>query len=142
LHAVEIEVAALVDLLQLLEAAFRQHRWLVGVDDGIEKPIELVALRAPNLLQAADELLILRGAMREEIVGTFTLELQVRALKQEGKPMANDVQVPRVELLLLHEYLLSHADLAEGVQQSGIPQLAKLLPREADVVVRSTPRRG
>src|SRR5205085_6979338 len=130
LDTLEVDVRALVDLFQLVEAAFREDRRLVRLDDRVEKAIELIAPRPAQLLQARDEFLVLRRPVRQEIIRPLALELQVRALQQEREPMANDVEVPRIQLLLLDEHLLTNADFAEVVQESGIAKLAQLFARE------------
>ena len=56
--------------------------------------------------------------------------------------MADDLEILRVELLLLHQHLLAHADFAEVVQQAGVAQLAELFAREADVAIRPSPPRS
>ena len=50
---------------------------------------------------------------------------------EEREAVADQLELVRVELLLLHEHLLAHADLAEVVQQPRVAQLAQLLAREA-----------
>ena len=45
LDTLEVDVRALVDLFQLVEAAFREDRRLVRLDDRVEKAIELIAPR-------------------------------------------------------------------------------------------------
>src|SRR5205823_6284286 len=68
LDTLEVDVRALVDLFQLVEAAFREDRRLVRLDDRVEKAIELIAPRPAQLLQARDEFLVLRRPVRQEII--------------------------------------------------------------------------
>ena len=77
--------------------------------------------------------------MRREVIGALALILEVHALQQVREPVPDDVQVPRVELFLLHQHLLAHADFAEVMQQAGVAQLAQLCVRELHVAVFSGP---
>src|SRR5262245_1030918 len=80
LDSLEVDVRSGIDLLQLLDATLRQNRGLVRLDDRVEKALELLKPGAPELLQLRDVLLILRGAVGEEVVGAFALEGKIRTL--------------------------------------------------------------
>ena len=61
--------------------------------------------------------------------------MQIGRLHEIREAMADDLEVRRIELLLLHQHLLAHADLAEVVQQPGVAKLAQLLAREPQAAV-------
>src|SRR5690348_9717604 len=65
LDTLEVDVRPLVDLLQLVKASLGKDRRLVGLDDGVEKPVELISPRAAHLLEAGNELLVLRRSVGE-----------------------------------------------------------------------------
>ena len=135
-HAVEIDEGAPPDRLERLEAAFGEHGRLVGLHDRVEEAGELLAALAPLALEPMQPGLVRRAAARQQQLGACALELELRALIEVGEAMPDQVEVVRVELLLLHQHLLADADLAEVVQQAGVAQLAQLLAREGDVAIR------
>src|SRR5690348_16260547 len=120
-----------------MEAPFGQDRWLVRMNDGVQNSIQLVASRAAQLLESRHELFVLCGSVLEQIVGAFALELEIRPLQQEREAVPDELEIPGIQLLLLDENLLSHADLAEVVQEAGVAQLAKLLACEREPAIRA-----
>ena len=130
LAAIEVHERAAIDVVQRLEAAFGQDRRLVGAHDRRKKARQLGLTILALLGETCQLPLVILPSMREHEVGAVALEFQLGALEQEPEPAADDLQIGWIQLLLLHQHLLAHANLAEVVEQAGVAQLAQLLPRE------------
>ena len=106
-----------------------ENRRLVRLDDGGQEPVELRVVLAKARIEIGDERVVPLAAVAEEPVGAAPLVLQRRRSLEEREPAANRLEVAGVELLLLHQHLFAHADLAEVVQQAGVAELAELRRR-------------
>ena len=123
-----------MNVAQLVRSRLGKHRRLVRRDDDVEIPAKIGAARLSGALQLFNRGVAARSVAREQL-GAPALELEVGRLHEVGESMPDDLEILRVELLLLDEHLFSHADFSEVVQQPGIAKLAQLLARESNVAI-------
>src|SRR5450759_75410 len=98
------------------------------------EPLALLRTRVLHSGTGISETLI---AFAEQVIGALTLVSEIRGLHQIREPMANQLEVRRIQLLLLDQHLFPDADLAEVMQQPGVAKLAQLLLGETEIPVRA-----
>src|SRR6185437_1912805 len=110
---------------------------LVRLQDGLQEPVEIGEGLPVFLVQLLLECRIpLLAVLLEELRASLP-EVPLQRTAYKGVPLADEVQVGRIELLRLDQNLLPDADLAEVVQEAGVPDLPDLLAREPDGLVRA-----
>ena len=139
--ALEVDVRLAIDPVQLVEAAL--GRTVGSFALTIASRYRCSSSRDARCAasESLDRGVVRAAASVEEELDALALEAQIGGLHQILEAMANELEVGLVQLLLLHEHLLAHADLAEVVEQPGVAQFAQLLAGEARVAVRTLRRR-
>ena len=125
------------DAFQHVEAAFRQHRRLVGLQNGLEPIIHFLQLVRQLLIEARQLGQKLFPAFLQHIVQPGAQRLGLNAALHKIKALADDVYLRGIKFFGLDQHFFPHPHFAKIVQQRGVADLLHGRAIEAHLRVRA-----